>query len=481
MEPLVANDPDGKLVPRAAESWSHDESFRTWTFKLRKDAKWHNGDPVVAGDFVYAIERILTPEVKAQYATYVKGFLKDGNEYYAAGGMKGNVPLTSVEAVDDHTLRYHLLNPTPYFISVVQLFSWLPLNRSVVEKHGDGWANSPETFVGNGPYKLTSMRANDMIVGTKADTYWNKSELYWDRVELYMIENETTENGAFLAGELDVTMNVSIPELDFWMPRPEFRMYRFFGTQYLNTNHRRAPFNDVRVRKAFSLAIDREHLVKRVTRRNEYVAKGIVPSPLTSVRGGDWRDHAADYVGGYNPELARKLLAEAGYGPGGKPFPAIEYMYNTSEENKAIAEQLQAMWKETLGIDVRLQNVEFGVRQSRAQAGDFDIALSNWYGDYLDAMTFLELFIGDSTYNVSAYKSPAFDTFIKQARVEENQIKREGLMVEAEKTMIADDMAIIPLYYMSRPILVREDIQGVARELTGGLIYIYSKRAAPTK
>lgn len=476
MEPLVSNDTEGNPMPRGAESWEHDASFRTWTFKLRKDARWHNGDPVLAKDYVYAVERILTPSVQGQYATYVLGFLKDADAYYAAGGMDGNVPFTSVEAVDDYTVRYHMLNPTPYFISVVQLFSWLPLNRSVIEKNGPGWANDPSTFVGNGPYKLVSMKANDKIVGELADTYWGKDSLYWQRVELYMIENETTENAAFMAGELDVTMNVSIPELDFWRERPEFRLYHFFGTQYLNANHRRPPFNDARVRKAFSLAIDRDLLVGRVTRRNEHVAKGIVPSPLKSIRGGDWRDHAADYVGGYNPEEARRLLAEAGYGPGGKQFPPIEYMYNTSEENKAIAEQLQAMWKEALGIDVRLQNVEFGVRQSRAQSGDFDISLSNWYGDYIDAMTFLELFIGDSSYNVSAYKSDVYDDYIKKARVEEDQAKREELMVGAEKTIIQDDMAIIPLYYMARPILVRKDVEGAVRELTGGLIYIHGRR-----
>jgi oligopeptide transport system substrate-binding protein len=476
MEPLVSNDTEGQPIPRVAESWEHDEAYRTWTFKLRPNAKWHNGDPVVAGDFVYGVQRILTRSVGAQYATYVKGFLRDGEEYYAAGGLDGTLPLTSVEALDDHTLRYHLLNPTPHFISVIQLFSWLPINRSVVEHHGDAWANSPATYVGNGPYRLEKMRSNDVIIATPAPGYWDAANMFWERVELYMIENETTENGAFLAGELDITINVSIPEMDFWRSRPEFRLYRFFGTQYININHQRAPFDDPRVRRAFSLAIDRDHLVQRVTRRNEIIAQGIVASPLASARGGDWRDHADDYVGGYNPELARQLLAEAGFGPGGKPFPNIEYMYNTSEENKAVAEQLQAMWREALGIEVRLQNVEFGVRLSRAQRGDYDISLSGWYGDYLDAMTFLELFISNSSYNVAFYKNPKYDELVGKARVEEDAIKREALMVEAEKIIIGEDMAIIPLYYLARPILVRRDLEGVVREPTGGLVYITSRR-----
>lgn len=478
METLVTADVDGNIEPKAAESWEHDPDYKVWTFKLRRNARWHNGDPVTAGDFVYAAQRLLTPSLGAQYATYVMGFVEGADEYYAAGGMDGSATLPGIIAIDDYTLQYRLKNPTPFFLSVVQLFSWLPLHRPTIEKHGERWANSPETFVGNGPFRLTGYRTRDVITVERATTYWGPETIFWSKILFYMIENETTESSAFVAGQLDVTSNVPIPELEIWKERPEYRPYRFFGTYYINVNHDRPPFNDPRVRKAFSLSINRDVLANRVTRRGELVAEGIVARPLDSPRGGDYREHAGDFVGGYDPQKAKALLQEAGFGPGGKPFPSFEYIYNTSEENRAIAEQLQAMWRANLGVDVRLQNVEFGVRLSRAQGGDYDLSLGGWYGDYLDPMTFLELFTSDSTFNVARYRSDFYDDHISRARTEGDALVREDLLIAAERRLIADDMAIIPLYYYTKPILVRTDIEGVGREVTAGLVYVNGRRVS---
>jgi oligopeptide transport system substrate-binding protein len=475
MEPLVYNDAKGVPQPRAAERWEHDKEFRTWTFYLRKDGRWHNGDPVKAQDFKYGIERLLTPATQAQYATYVLGFLP-ADEFYNGGGLQSGKSLDCVQVLDDHTIQYTLRNPTPFFSRVIQLFCWLPLHKPTIDQHGATWANKPETFMGNGAFKLESYRSRDVIVAKKNPDYWAADKIFWEEIRYFMIDNETTEDAAFRAGDLDITATVAIPEMDYWRGKPEYHPYNFFGMYYLALNHRRELFTDVRVRKALALAIDRELITKRVTRREEPPAQGIVPGPLASPRGGDYRTHAGDLIGTYNPAEAKRLLAEAGYGPGGKPFPAIEYIYSTSEENKAIAEQVQAMWRQNLGIDVRLQNVEWGVRLSRTQSGDYDICFSNWYGDYLDPMTFLELFTSDSTYNISAYKSPAYDEAIAAARKEVDPIKREDFMIAGEQWMIREDMAVAPLFGITKPILIQQGIEGVTREATGGYIYIHGRR-----
>ncbi|CAN5482726.1 dipeptide ABC transporter substrate-binding protein DppE [soil metagenome] len=475
MEPLVYLNAKSEIQPGVAESWDHNDSYTEWTFKLRANAFWHNGDPVVAGDFVYSVERMLTKTTGAEYASNVYTFLKGGREYYDAGGLDSQAKLAGVEAVDAHTLKYHLLNPTPYFPTVVGFSSWLPLNRNAIEKSGKAWANNADTFVGNGPFRMTSYRSSDKIVADKFDKYWDSQNIFWRQIQFFMISDENTENSAYLSKSLDVTRTVTIPEVNNWKDKKDYYAPEGLGVYFIMFNNTRPPFDDARVRKAFSMAIDRDLIVNKVTRRGEKASRGYIPPAMISQEGGSFRDHAEDLIGPQDIEGARKLLAEAGYGPN-KPVPPIEYMYNTSDEHRIIGEQLQSMWAKGLGVDVKLQNVEWGVLKGRQHSGDFQFSRSSWIGDYLDPMTFLELFVSDNSQNDSRMNNKKFDELIEKARSEPDPIAREKMLREAEKIIISDEAAMAPLFSYVLAILVNPDLQGIEYNKVGALQFVRARR-----
>lgn len=475
-EPLLDLDEKGEFHPGAAVRWEHNEDFTAWTFHLRPDARWHNGEPVTAQDYVYAVRRVCTPATAAPYAAMVYQFLRNGETFYKAGGNRTGLPFDGVEALDTHTVRYNMANPTPFFESVVTLFTWLPVNRNAVEKGGDAWYRNPETCVGNGPFRMTLYRGHDRIETVRAETYWDAKSIWWEKVVYLMIESETTENAAFINGELDVTNSVAIPELDYWRDRPEYRMATFFGSYYVSFACQKPPFDDARVRRAFALAIDREMIVTQVTKRNEPIGGGLVPRGLRSPAGGDYRDRAGDMIGAHDPAEAKRLLAAAGYGPGGKPFPAVEYIYNNLEEHKIIGENLQAMWKQALGVEPRLQSLEWGVWLKKANEGDYNISRNSWYGDYMDAMTFLELFTSESQQNSSKFFNKEYDDLIARARGERDALKREDLLIAAERLLVEKEAVVAPLFTYRYPMLVQSNIEGVYRHALGGLVYAHGRR-----
>lgn len=474
MEGLLTLDAAGAAIPAAAESWESNENHTVWTFKLRREARWHNGDPVTAEDFVYAAKRIATKSLSAPYAAMVYKFLEGGEAYYAAGGLDSEAEFPGVQALDDYTLQYRLAAPTPFFESVVHLFSWLPVHRATVENHEEDWWRQPGVFIGNGPFRMTGFEGQTRVTAEKAPMYWNADQVWMEQVEWMMIEEESTELAAFENGELDITKGIPIAMLDVWRDRPEYQPFTYFGTYYITFNNEKAPFDDVRVRRAFSQAIDRELIVNRVTRRKEPVSRGLIPAQLPSAQGGVWADHSDDLIGPPNLDGAKQLMAEAGF-PEGQGFPETEYLYDNREEHKLIAESLQTAWSQ-LGVKARIRNAEWGTWLKETRAGNYDIARMSWYGDYMDAMTFLELFTSDSTQNAPQYSNETYDQLIADARKETDPVAREGLLMEAERLLVREDCAIAPLFTYSFPILVSAGIEGVSRDALGGLDYVYARR-----
>lgn len=474
-EGLVMLDGNSQPQPAAAESWEANDDYTVWTFNLRQDARWHNGDPVTAADFVFGIKRTLTPALGAQYAQNVIVFLKGADGYYEAGGLESGKDFPSIQAVDDYTLRFELENPTPFFNTVVDLTVWYPAHKPTIEEHGDSWSLNPETYIGNGPFRLVEVSANDRIVMEPAETYWDAENIWWKRVEFTMIESLTTEAQAFRTGELDITNTVALPEVTQWQSKPEWNTAPTFGTYYLSINTQQPPFDDARVRRAFQIAVDRKLLTERVLKRGDVPAEGIIPNSLNSPRGGTFREHSGDLIGAHNVEEARRLIREAGYNED-NPLPDIEYIYNTAEDHKIVAEQLQAMWNEAFGIDVRLQNVEWGVLLQRGRAGDYQVMRSGWFGDYLDAMTFMELYETGNSLNYPQYENPEYDELVAGAREETDPVKREDMMIEAEHLVIREDAAICPLFYYAFPMLIKTDIEGIVRNATGDLHYQKARR-----
>ncbi len=479
MEPLVWL--NGKMEPQpgVAESWEHDETFRTWTFRIRENARWHNGDSVTARDFKYAVERISTKTLAAPYSKMVYGFLEGGQAFFDGGGLDAKLSLDSVEVVDDRTLRYKLAFPAPFFLTLVAFAPWLPLHKPTIDAHGTRWAFSPDTYNGNGPFRMASYRARDHIELVRADTYWDKDAIFWEKVLLYMIDSQNTEDQAFRTGDLDVTGSVSIAQMNYWKERPEYRNVPSLGKYYISFNTTKAPFDNKLVRRAFSKAINRKLITERVTRGGETPSQGFVPVGVPSARGTekDFRAVAGDFVGPQDIEAARKLLAEAGYGAG-RPLPATEYLYNTSETHKVIAEQLQNMWRQAFDVDVRLQNADWGVVQDRVIQGDFMFCRGSWIADFDDPLNFLEIFQTGNAKNSSHFDNPEFNVLIEKARFETDAIKREDYFIQAEKLLVEDECAIAPLYNYNLNLLVQTDIEGLEISPIATMTYPRARRVA---
>lgn len=474
-DPLVRLDADAQPVPAAAERWEHNEDYTEWTFYLRENGKWHNGDPVTANDFKYSMERLFTPSVASPYAGVILPHILGAQDYYDAGGMDSDMEFEGVEVIDDTTIKYKMACSAPYFITFVQLFSFMPVHRDTIESNPDSWAMEPETFIGNGPFMMSEHQRGSRIIATPSGHYWNREKIFWEEIHYLMIDDASTENAAFINGEVDLTESISTAELSYWEQRPEYDSKPLLATYFVSFNTQRKPFDDARVRKAFSMVIDRELIVERVTKRHEPIARGFVPAEIPSPTGGNYGDVAGDFLPRGTVEEARALLAEAGYNEN-NPLPEVEYIYNNSEEHKAIGEQLQRIWSETLNADVRLQNVEWGEFLSRANNHDFDFCRSSWIGDYLDPMTFLEIFTTGNTKNAPQYANPDYDALLEQARQEGDPVLREELMAEAEAMLIERDNIVAPIYTYISPILISEGIVNFDRNILGNYLYIYARR-----
>jgi oligopeptide transport system substrate-binding protein len=459
---------NGKLQPAMAESYEVSDDGLTYTFKLR-DAKWSDGKPVTAHDFEYAWKRALNPETGSEYA-FQMFYIKGGQEYFEG---KGKVEDVAVKALDDKTLEVTLNAPTPYFLNLTSFYTYMPARKDVVEKDPEGWAKNPELAVSNGPFKLAEYSTGDKIVLVKNENYWNVDAVKLDKIVASMIVDQSTQLTAYESGELDAIDEVPTQEIPRLLAEePTFQILPLLGTYYYIFNVDKEPTNDVRVRKALALAIDRKAITEQVTKGGQKPATGYVPEGLFLSDGREFREVAGDY--GIDPnkaqvEEARKLLAEAGY-PNGEGFPTLELVYNTSENHKAIAEAIQEMWKQNLGINVTLTNQEWAVFQDTRHQGNFSIARAGWLADYADPMTFLDMWTSysgnnDAQWRWQKYESDTklnpsnkkFDELIEKSKTITGA-ERDKTLLEAEKIMM-DEMIVMPIYYYTDPTLVKEYVK----------------------
>lgn len=457
-EGLMREDASGMLQPAMAESYDISDDLLTYTFHLR-DAKWSDGEPVKAADFVYAWKRGCDPNLIPEPAEYSYMF------YYIAGAQAANEGTGSlddivVSAPDDKTLVVELVAPTPYFPDLTALNMYFPVRQDIVEQDPAAWARTPELAVSNGPFKLAAYTAGDRLELVPNENYWNADSVKLTKIVGLMVVDATTMLSAYQAGEMDIIDDAPTPEIPKLKAEdPTFKILPQVGTYYYSFNNQREPFTDVKVRQALSYAIDRTAIVEKVTQGGQMEATGFVPPGLVDNTGKEFRTVNGDFgvaISTENVEKAKQLLAEAGY-PDGKGFPAVEILYNTSEGHKAIAEAIQQMWKENLGIDVTLKNEEWAIFQETRQNGDYDIARGGWLGDYADPMTMLDLFISNSALNDPDYMNPAFDALIEKAKVTSGD-ERFKAMYDAE-TMMMDDMAVMPIYYYTNLLSVQDYVK----------------------
>lgn len=469
-EPLVVLDDKMQTKPGVAESWEHNEDFTVWTFHLRENAKWSNGDPVTSEDFAFGIRRILTPSTQAEYATMVYSFLKGGKAFFDGGGTDPS--LLGLKTPDAHTLVIELEDPTPFFAGLVNHTSWYPLHRATVEKLGPNWWEKPENLVGNGAFRIVEFRPKDRIVARKSETYWDAANVKLETAEFLFIDSEPTEFAAYEAGDIDITHSTPNREAATLRKRDDFRALPLLGIYYCSFNTTRPPFDDPALRRAFALVADRDLIANRVIGRGEIPARGFVPASMTLADGRRFRDVAGPVVDerpmAERVAEAKRILEEAGYGAS-KPVPRAAYLYNTSDAHADIAQALQTLWKNALGADVRLENTEWGVYLDRGKNHEFDIKRGGWVGDYADPMTFLDTFEPGSELNNSGYANPRFKELLDAARKAPTQEKRLEHLVEAERLLVEEDCVVVPLYDYVLPIMFRPGLKGVVITPLNGL------------
>lgn len=452
-EGLVIIDPDdpSSVLPGVAESWEANEDFTTWTFQLRKDAKWSNGDPVTSADFVYGWRRALTPalgfeQVEMLYPVRgAEAFNRDDAGWDQVG----------VETPDPQTLVVHMENSTPSFLQLALTFPYAPIHRATVEASGDMADRSspwtvPGKLVGNGPFMLSRWETNQILEVTGNPHYWDADNVALKAIRFFPIENDSTEEKAFLSGRLHVTRTIPTDKLPSYADDPRLRIDPMAGTYFYVLNTRRPPLDDPRVRRALSLAIDRKAIVERVTQGGQIPAGGIVPAAFA-----DMETVPAPKV---DPARARALLTEAGY-PDGKGFPKFEVLLNTGEGHRKIAQAIQAMWKDNLGIDVGLYNQEWKVYLDTRANRDFDIARLGWVAPYLDPVAMLENSLTGSPNNDAGWSNATFDALIAQSRRTANEEERLRLLEQADR-LLAREVPIIPIYYYTTPILIDSRVKG---------------------
>jgi oligopeptide transport system substrate-binding protein len=454
-EGLVVEDPvDLHPVPGVATRWDISPDQLTYTFHLRREARWSDGKPVTAQDFVASWRRVLTPSLGAENAGML--YVLRGAEAFHKGASK-DFASVGVTAVDPQTLRVVLEHPTPYFLSLITHAVWLPVPVATVSAHGDTYTRGvpwtrPGRLVGNGAFVLKNWQPNREIAVEKSTTYWDAAKVRLNGIHFYPIENLDAEERAFRSGQLHVTYVLPFGKVDAYRRNPSrvLRTDPYLNTYFFRLNVRQPPFNNEKVRRALALAVDRQAIVEKILRGGQQPATAITPPGLP----------------GYTPppgtpsdvKAARALLAEAGF-PDGKGLPPLEMLYNTSANHGLIAEAVQEMWRRDLGLEVRLVNQEFKVVLSERRAGRYQILLSDWVGDYLDPTTFLDLWRRDSGNNHTGWASPEYDALLFAAARTADPVTRATQLQRAEALVLAA-APIIPIYYNTHVFLIQPSVRG---------------------
>jgi oligopeptide transport system substrate-binding protein len=450
-------------VPGAAEKWVISPDGKTYTFYIRKNAKWSNGDPVTAADFEYAWKRLLNPETASSNASTLY-YLKNAEDYYT--GKIKDAGEIGVKATDKYTLVVTLNAPCSYFLGLTINPALYPVNQKVVEASPDKWTSSPETYVGNGPFKLTNWVHHEKLEFVPNPYYWNAKKVKLQKLVCYTVEEQSTALTMFDTGQLDLSDELPRPEIPRLEKEGLVKYSPSIGTYYYMFNTKKAPFNDPRVRKALALAIDRSQIVKYITKAGEKPALGFVPFGIPDAGPKKvFRSLGGDYFKDGDLAGAKKLLAEAGYADI-KKFPAIEILYNTNETNKQIAEVIQEMWREKLGINTTLANQEWKVYLQSRGGGNFQVARSSWIGDYVDPMTFLDIWATGNGNNYTGWTNAQYDQLIDKAKSINDPKARYQALHDAEK-LLMNEMPIVPLYFYTRPYIIKKWVSGVRYSAVG--------------
>ncbi len=453
-EGLTAMDPkDAHPIAGVAEKWENSADKLTWTFHLRDNARWSNGDPVTARDFAYAFQRILSPGLASEYASLL--YCLRGAEAFNTGKLT-DFSQVGVRVTDDRTLALTLHTPVAYLPALVMHNAWHPVHQATIEKfgkmdqRGSRWTR-PENHVGNGAFTLAAWEPNQLIRLAKSETYWDRAAVRLSEVNFYPIEDRATEEASFRAGQLHITATLPPDKIaTYKRDQPELlRQEPTFSTFYLTYNTTKLPFNDARVRRALALVIDRALLCEKVLRGGRVPAYTLTPPGIAGYEA----------VPGFKEDIAeaKRLLAEAGF-KDGAGFPKVELLMSKGGSSQ-MPEAIQQMWRTQLGIDVAIVLQEGRVFFDSLKTRNYDLSIAGWVGDYLDPSTFLELFRTGNGNNHTGWNSPAYDQLITDALKAGDDAIRYPLYRQAEQLLMAE-MPIGPLVYGRRNYLARPSVKG---------------------
>lgn len=510
-EGLTVYDPkDLSVKPGVAESWDVSADGTQYTFHLRH-AKWSNGDPVTAQDFEWSWKRVLDPALASEYVEQVSTYLKDGKAYYEGAAADGTLrswaetrpeqrvkdaeslvglvqkrhaaalrtllenekddavrtPLRTalaeaskrddvtldqvgVRAKDERTLVVTLQAPTAYFLDLAAFFTYFPVHRKTVETYGKDWTRAGN-LVGNGPFRLREWKVKEHLLLDKNPNYWDAANVADLTLKFLPVENPTTAFNLYEKGRIQWLTEVPRDYIEELLNRPDYHTGPFLTTYFYGFNLNKGVTKDTRVRRALARAIDRQKIVKYITRAGEIAAESLVPPGLPG--------YPPAKTAPYDPEAARKLLAEAGY-PDGKGFPKIEILYNSSDAHKKIAAAIQEMWRENLHIDVDLRNVEWKIYLDMQTRMEFDVVRRAWIADYNDPNTFLDMFTSTNGNNNTGFANPDYDRLVAAAAKERDPSKRMTQLHDAE-AILMDELPIVPIYFYVTKNLWKPQVQGL--------------------
>ncbi len=466
LDELLTYDENGEIEYRAAESYEVNEDQTVWTFHLREDALWSDGSQVTSEDFLNTMTRALDPASGSGYANYLFP-IENAEEIYNG---EADMDTLGVEAPDDHTLVFTLEEPCVYFLDLLRLPVYTPSCAKYADSPESGWDRDPQTSLANGPFCLTEYVPDQYFVLEKNENYWNKDAISLDRITYRFFDDTQSMATAYETGEVDVATSLPSSVMELYEGRDDLYVTDQIATRYIYFNLNVEPLDDVRVREAMNLALDREELCTIVGTDTE-PTYNLVAKYMTDRSTGEYFVDGAEQPFEENAERARELLAEAGY-PNAEGFPTLTYSYPTLEMDSDTAQVIQQQLKETLNIDIQLNPQELQANYSARHAGDFELCRMNWTADFADPYTYLSMLLSNSTYNCSGIHDEEYDSIVAQSDRETDPAKRSELMHQAEQLAVGEQFYIMPLYAMKSVNLVNPDITGIRQiPATGALDY----------
>ena len=473
-EGLLKYGEDGTILPAMAESWEVSKDKVTWIFTLREGLKWSDGKDLTSEDFVYAFKRLADPKTAAPYGYDMLSMIAGYEE-----ASHGSLEALQVKATDEKTLVIQLYSPVAYFDKVVAFTSLVPLRKDIIEEKGEAWSTDPSSYISNGAYQMSEYVDGDYISLKKNPYYYDADKVTVEELVFHLVDDDNSAYSAYLEGSLDVTSRIPSEEMASLRDSDAFKTFPLLGTSGMIFNTEKPPFNDVKVRKAFALAIDKKHIAENIFEGYRTPAATLVCEGVSDpADGGSFIEKSLKeykspfHIDEYEKDLeeAKKLMKEAGY-PGGVGFPKVRYLNNAGGANNSIAEYLQSAFKE-LGVMMEIDTQDWKVVSATQHTGDFELTRFAWIYDYDEPLQLLNLFRSEDANNYARYHNDKYDALMETAMKETDGKKRSKALHKAEQ-MLLKDLPMVPMVFSKDNYLIRPNLRGVQHLSSGHCYFMY--------